>query len=218
MSLSKFKVQIGTRCGTGKCIDNDSAYYHTTNELPHHPSLSYLWAPNQQLTSQPLWETPPEATIVSDSEVDQNPTAAYLKSLTCTMLDILCNDKDLSSPLLLKHIAPSFAARQDDRENSKSRDEHLAVWAEAVERMPNYRSDIIDSVTEIHESGRKAKVWTLKRLSGIPTADLSERNGCMSGIQPGICKEGISCMNWELRGQVWMCVRLQMIRGVAEFD
>lgn len=154
-----------------------------------HPSLMYL--------------IPPNLPRKTERQHAQSPTELYLQSLSVSLLHALCNERNFHHPLLARHIAPEFNSSQDDLPGSEDREDHLELAAEALSSMPDYRCVIYDCVARICEGGRKAKVWTSKRLSGLPG---------------GICKDGVSVMAWERRGQVWMCTRLKMMRGVAEYD
>ena len=216
MSFMKFRVELEPPNSLHNCGKAGPHVLQTCGELSGHPSLAYLWTMEQQQPQSPHQIT--NATVAPDSEADGNPTAAYLRSLARSMLVVLCNEKDLSSPLLKKHIASSFSTKQDDHLNSKGRDDLLALWADTVKLMPDYHAEIIDSVAEIHETGKKAKVWTFKRLSGLPGANMPGSRPRRSEVEGGICKEGVTCMHWELRAQVWQCVRLKMMRGVSEFE
>lgn len=215
MSMLKFKVRLGPVEDKKNSKKLQKDVIASRDPWKDHPSLSYLWA-----TESPSLRPPPRqshATIVPDQEAETNPTATYLRDLSQRMLVALCNDKNLSHPILRKHIAPFFSSRQDEFSPSKCRDDHLAVWAEALKEMPDYHAEIVDSVAEIHEGGRKARVWTFKRLSGIPATELEvgSEGGGNEDVGAWICKEGIGLMKWELRESLWMCVHLQMMRGVV---
>ena len=59
--------------------------------------------------------------------------------------------------------------------------------------MPNYRVDLLDASVEIHESGRKAKIWTLKRTSGMPASLAPQAIRRKCEVLGGLSKEGIGC-------------------------
>ena len=86
-----------------------------------------------------------------------------------------------------------------------------------MKKMPLFKEEIMDRLVDIHPSGRKARMWSFKRMYGIPARDAMENKEWMSELDDGICKEGIGCMDWELRGDIWMCVRLHLMWGVSEF-
>ncbi|KAK4546373.1 hypothetical protein LTR36_002050 [Oleoguttula mirabilis] len=158
--------------------------------ITSHPSLAFL-RPCGALSEKP------------QDGYHTNATAAYLESLSQTLLYLLTNDKDISNPLLEKHLSPDFHSHKIDTAPFKGRAQHLSLWQREVGQVPNLRCEIISCAAKVHEDGRKAKVWTAKRLSGLPG---------------DICKEGVSIMKWERKGGVWMCVKWKMMRGVAEFE
>lgn len=160
------------------------------NTLAEHPSMKFLRTPR------------PLATKQQPDGYNNHPAAAYLESLTRTLLSLVTNGKDATHPLVAKHISPDFRSNQDDRPPASDRSQHTAIWLKDMSRMPDMHCEVISCTAKVHEDGRKAKVWTLKRLSNLPG---------------GICKEGVSITKWERKGQVWMCVKLKMLRGVAEY-
>ena len=230
MSYTRSRVQLGPSVeglGRSKRKDDVSERY---NGLQCHPSLAYLTlgrtasAPSSISTS----------TFVQGSEGDTNSTAAYLKSLSETMLSILCNERDLAHPLLKKHISPAFLAKQDDRENSTGLGEHLSIWTHSMKDMPDYRYEIVESIAEMHENGKNARVWSFKRLSGLPVETAIGSRATKCELKNGICKESVDVLYWELQGtydrrmvkgdipysnqgtgQLWVCARMKMMEGVS---
>lgn len=178
-----------------------------SEELSNHPSLKYLTTQEAPFVPSKV----SKSTIVSR---DEHPTAKYLASLSQKMLYILCVEKDFTHPLVLKHIPPDFSAQQDGRTNSQSREDHFEIWASALEEMPGYGWEVVETVAEIHQSGKKAKMWTFKRLSGL-FAPGSGREKISSDVAPGIVKENVGVMKWELRDDTWVCTRLKTLNGVS---
>lgn len=111
------------------------------------------------------------------------------------------SDGSLSYPVLLEHMSPSFIGKLDNKPFSVNHAQHLDSRSRALQHMPYYHCEVITSIAKVGEDGRKAKAWTFKRLSGLPG---------------GVCKDGVSAMKWERRGQVWMCVTLRTVRNMGE--
>lgn len=207
MAFIKFKIEPNpTDLRHLKCRKSEDYSPGHFEELSnHHPSLRYLRSPE---TQQSLPTTRRGSFF---ARPDEHPLAQYLESLSKTVLGILCFQKDFTHPLILKHISPNFSAQQDGRVNSKSREEHFAIWANFVDKMPDYGWEVIESVVEIHEGGKKAKHWSFKRLSGLR----SPHQGHGVGAGPGMCQESVGVMKWELQGETWVCTRLKMMTGVS---
>ena len=198
----QFKVKLDDVDKEAEMIKNKDIVLQGCGKLHHHPSLAYLFAPNRQRSrSCELSSRHKVANLVEEDHY----VAVYLRSLSCKILHILCNDRDFSHALLRKHTSPSYSAEEDGeyRRSSQDRDEHLATWADGVNNMPGSSVEIIESLAQIHEGRRKAHVWTLRRLRGLPVHNNS-----------GVCKESITIMHWELRDEVWVCVELKMLNGV----
>ena len=187
MSFTKFKVQLGHPNEALDCEKTTHQEFKCSEQLHHHPSLAYLTTGRKESPTYKI----SNAAIVPSSETDTNPAATYLKALSQTLLRIVIIDKDISNPLLKKHMSPKFSAKQDDQENSKDLSEHLSIWAEAIKSMPDYQYEIIESVAEIHESGKKADVWTFKRLSGVPVLAAPAKRGRKRQVDNGVCKESV---------------------------
>ena len=209
MSFMKFKVRT-THSVEGSEYDEAAEVSKDHDQLLSHPSLAYLWRPRTK-------SIPSSATVVPDSEADSDDIAAHLKSLTQTMQELLCDPNQLSHPLLKKHISPTFSAKVDGYEDSRCRDDHLAKWVEEWKHMSKYQAEIVESIAEIHESRKKATVWTFKQLSGLPVTVPRRASRTNYATDSGICKESVAIMRWELRGQDWVCVRLKMVNGVSGF-
>ena len=211
MSFIKFKVE------TSLCVNQEHAglteLSQDHDQLHSHPSLAYLQRPQQKKLK------PSNGTVVPDSEAESDEIAAHLKSLTKTMQELLCDPTQLSHPLLKKHISPTFSAKVDGYDDSRGRDDHLARWVDEWQYMADhqYRARIVESVVEIHESRKKATVWTFKQLSGLPVTVPRRGSRTTYATDSGICKESVAIMRWELRGRDWMCVRLKMVNGVSGF-
>ena len=115
----------------------------------------------------------------------------------------MVNEKDLTHPLLLKHMSPCFQSGPDDYPRTKDLSHFAEMWRESMVAMPDMRVSDIDPVAFVHDDGRRAKVWTSKRISG------------MSG---SFCKEAVSILSWERgKGQVWVCVNIRKMQGVSEY-
>ena len=204
MAFTKFRVELAsTDPGSLKSIQKKAYVSTSTKELIDHPSLGYL---TNYPARCPSTNTS-KSTIVN---ADEHPLARYLETLGQTILHILCVDQDFTNPLVLKHMSPTFSAREEGIVSSTCREEHFIVCAQAMDAMPGYEWDIIESVFEIFESGKKAKQWTFKRLKGLYGP---HQRHMFDG--PGICKESVSVMSWELQEETWVCTRLKKMNGVS---
>jgi hypothetical protein len=80
-----------------------------------------------------------------------------------------------------------------------------------MDEMPGYGWEVIETVVEIHEGGKKAKLWTFKRLSGL----FGPSSIRYLDVGNGIVKESVSVMKWELQGETWVCKQLKKMNGVS---
>jgi len=116
--------------------------------------------------------------------VEEDPICAYLTSLSIDIFHTLCNSRRINDPLVLKHMSPSFSAYVEGRPAARNRGEHLKIWLESLRAMPELRVEVLSCIAKIHPDGRRAKVWSFKRLTNLP-----------GGVLPGgITKEGVSIM------------------------
>ena len=216
MSFAKFKVKVRPRDDTKRnpeTISNGNAI----RQLPGHPSLAFLQTKSQsqlQVDAQ-TFDGTIECSSNATSEADA--IANYLINLTKTLLKAFAR-RDFKDPLIQKHFSPNFSGKHDDLRSTKGAEDHLTVWTERMRSMPNFHEQIIDVAVDVHGSGRKAKIWTLKRLTGIPPSEPIESRSQSYAMKGGVSKEGIAIVDWEVKGDVWMCMRVQMIWGVCEFS
>ena len=205
MAFTKFKVELASNDPNSlKCLRKKTCLSTTKEDLIDHPSLGYLTGYHARCSPAMV----SKSTIVN---ADEHPLARYLESLGQNILNILCVDQDFTNPLVMKHMSPTFSARQEGTVASTCREEHFILCQQAMDEMPGYEWEIIESVLEIHETGKRAKQWTFKRLKGI----YGPHQRHMLDVGPGICKESVSVMNWELQGETWVCTRLKKMNGVS---
>jgi hypothetical protein len=127
--------------------------------------------------------------------------SSYLGALTEALLNLLLGNGS-DSPLILKHISPLFELQQEDLPWICGRDALLENAKLLNERFPDYRVEVQSARTKVSANGRTAKVWVFKRLSGL---------------MGGLCRESVGIMKLRRNGQVWVCVKLRMMKGVAEY-
>ena len=205
MAFTKFRVELASiDTSLSRRLQGKSCPAISQETLTGHPSLEYL---RDAQTQQPALKIP-KSWIVKGND---HPLAEHLEQLSQTLLQILCFDRDFAHPLITKHMSPDFSAQQDGHSKTRSREEHFAVCAKAMDEMPDYGWEVIETVVEIHECGKKAKLWTFKRLSGS-FGPSSKHN---LEIAPGIIKESVSVMKWELQGGTWVCKQLKKMNGVS---
>lgn len=206
MALLKFKIAANQPMPSNR-ID-----YDPSGLVYQQPSLSFLIMPSK-LARPPLeaFERPNAAT--NQSSLD--PLAQHLEMIASLVLDALSDYNGLPSPLLEKHVAASIVIDQENVGRMISRAELLASRAEEMKHMPKYKFEIKNATTQIHEGRRTATMWTLKRLSGLQSRSLLDSLTSKIELRDGICKESVACTHWELRGKIWTCTRLSMVRGVA---
>ena len=205
MAFVKFKVDLtSTETGLSRNRQKKGCVAEIQEPLMGHPSLGYLRDAHAQHSALKA----PESWIV---KAEEHPLAQYLETLSQQLLHILCFDRNFTHPLITTHMSPDFSGQQDGHSSSRTREEHFAICAKAMDEMPGYRWEIIETVLEIHKGGKKAKLWTFKRLSGLFGPDQA-RN---LDIGYGIVKESVSVMKWELQGETWVCKQLKKMNGVS---
>jgi hypothetical protein len=205
MAFVKFKVDLtSTDARASRHHQKKGSILRPQETLTDHPSLEYL---KDWQTQHPALKVP-KSWIV---QADEHPLVQYLETLSQTLLQILCFDRDFTHPLITKHMSPDFSAQQDGHSNSRSREEHFAICAKAMDEMPGYGWEVIETVVEIHEGGKKAKLWTFKRLSGL----FGPSSIRYLDVGNGIVKESVSVMKWELQGETWVCKQLKKMNGVS---
>lgn len=194
MALSRFEGTANHPTGS-TCIDHDQSC------LLRHPSLWFLVAPSKE--------------VPAPNQASADPLTPYLERLASLVLDALSDYNGLSSPVLETHVASSVVIDQQGARRMVSRKEFLAFRAEEMKHMPNYKFEIKHATTLIHEGRRTATMWLLKRLSGLSCQSILDLSGSQAAPRNGICKESVACTKWELKGNTWVCTRLNMVRGVA---
>ncbi|KAF2161013.1 hypothetical protein M409DRAFT_28620 [Zasmidium cellare ATCC 36951] len=159
-----------------------------------HDSLAFL-SPNSLISSP----HPPKD--------DVDATALYITNLSHQILRLIYNERDFTHPLLQKHICPTLSSTHDPDPDFPNKshadlDSHVAEWVQTLKANPSFDVQILDTVAEVQENGRRARTWSLKRVVGLPG---------------GLCKESVSCGKWERRGSTWVITSVSMLRGVSEF-
>ena len=115
-------------------------------------------------------------------------TALYLKSLSSQIMNHLCNEEDVDSPGLRKHLI-------DPLRNRLKSDHTLAT-------ISGLNLETIDVSLDIDESGQQAKAWCLNRR----------------GFHKSLSRESVAVFYWELRDhRVWLCVDIKVMSGGVGF-
>lgn len=111
-------------------------------------------------------------------------TALYLKSLSSTLMNVLCNQQDIDTPLLRKHLTAPL------RDRFKA-DKTFAT-------MSHLEMEMIDILPDVDDSGQNARTWCLNRR----------------GFQKSMSRESVAVFYWELREHmIWVCVDIKVISG-----
>jgi hypothetical protein len=115
-------------------------------------------------------------------------TGPYLKSLSTTLMNVLCNQQDIDTPVLRKHlIAPLRDRFKSDNSFST---------------MSQLNMEMIDVLSDVDESGLKARTWCLNH----------------KGFQKGLSQESLAVLYWELRDhRIWVCVDINIMSGGVGF-
>ena len=115
-------------------------------------------------------------------------TASYLKSLSSSLLNVLCNQQDADTPVLRSHLTAPL------RDRFKS-DDTLAA-------MSRLNLEMIDIQPDVDKSGQNARTWCLNRR----------------GYQDSLSRESVAVLYWELRDHmVWVCVDIKIVSGGVGF-
>ncbi|KAK4504721.1 hypothetical protein PRZ48_002683 [Zasmidium cellare] len=149
----------------------------------------------------------PTAQHTEDALTGFDATALYIADLSEQILRLIYNERDFNHPLLHKHICPTLSSTHDPdpdfpKKSHTDLDSHVAEWVQTLKANPTFDVQVLDTVAEVHEKGRRARTWSVKRVVGLPG---------------GLCKESVSCGKWERRGGTWVITSISMLRGVTEF-
>ena len=125
-----------------------------------------------------------------------SPENIHLRQLSLTFMDIFYHQRDNSHPFIQKHLAPEFTRRNEfDGPSTK--------LPQKVSHSKPYQQ--IDVVPDIDKSGQKATVWC------------SKRDGGFAGGSRSLNQESVTILHWELRENVWVCVKMNTMTGVVGF-
>ena len=133
-----------------------------------------------------------------------SPTEERLKSLSLTLLNVLCN-KDFNNPAI-QYVASDIESHHDAHHETitaSGKENLIEALKDMVGVLPNYHAQFLDSGARVSERTGKGTVWVLRMLTGLPD---------------GLRRESVSVLNWERRDSEWVCTKHRGIRGAPCSD
>ena len=115
-------------------------------------------------------------------------TVSYLKNLSSTILNSLCNGQDVDNPILRKHLVPQVRHRFQSDESDRT--------------MSRFGVKLVDVQVDLDELGSKARTWCLNSR----------------GFQESLSRESVAVLDWQLdEHKVWVCIDIKVVSGGVSF-